>query len=202
MAFQAVPDTAEAVMVFLGDGGIMTNTHYAKFFGMYDLDDLQDLANVYDEFAADDLVPQLANDVQYLRTEVRGLSAINDLTAQQAAGTGLGLQSSSMYPSNVSWAIKRLSGFTGRSARGRVYVPGIPRNNTQSAGDSLNLSYAGDLRAAFRTIKDHMAPFNWTEVIVSRWENGAKRLFGITFNIEDWDYTDLIIDSRRDRLPG
>lgn len=202
MAFQSVPDTAEVVMVFSGDGGLMTNTHYARFLGAYDLDDLQDLANVYDEFATDDLIPQLANDVLYVRTEVRGLSQINDQTAQQAAGTGLGLQSSSMYPSNVSWALKRLSGFTGRSARGRIYFPGIPRNNTAATGDVLDLTYAGNIRAAFRTIADHMQPFAWTEVIVSRYENGAPRLFGITFPVQDWDYTDLIIDSRRDRLPG
>lgn len=201
MAFQPVLATAEAVVQCLQNTAIVTFSMYAKQAVAYDGDNLQELADATDLWMGTELLPLLCSQFSYTQTNVRGLEQENDLERSADTSTGAGGVATNLLPNNVAWVVKRLSGLTGRSARGRVYVPGIPSSYLSSNENFLSQTPADDILAAFNEFQSYLDGTGWTEVIVSRYTGGSKRLIGVTFPVENWAYTDFRVDSRRDRLP-
>ncbi len=203
MAFQSVPETAEVNHIFTLNGKIVQNTHYGRFAGGYGQSDLQALADAVDNVFLTTFVTELPPEGIYLRTEVRGLEFENDLTAQASAGNGPGTHTGAALPNNVSFAIKKLSNRTGRSARGRIYWIGLPTNETNPANENLlEAVYVGQIVSDIdfiRTTIDAVA--GWAAVLVSRFQGGFQRPFGVTFDWITTSNTDLILDTRRGRLP-
>ena len=202
MAFQSVPATAEAVVQMLQNTVIVSFSMYAKQAVAYDSDLIQDLADATDSWMATELLPFLSNQVSYTMTNVRGLESENDVERSQDAGAGIGGIAAVPLPNNIAFVVKRLSGLTGRSARGRVYVPGIPVTAQSSNENFVGQTFADDILGAFNDFATYLSGTGWTPVIVSRYTAGAKRLTGVTFPVVNWEYTDFRLDSRRDRFPG
>lgn len=202
MAFQSVPATAEAVIRGVQNSRILTMTHYAKVAVAYDEEDLQAYADAMDEWFSTDMLPLLSTEYVYESTVVRGLEQENDLTAIADAGAGAGEKAGSSYPANCAVVLKRLSGFTGRSARGRVYLAGISQADKASDENFVNGAAVQAWVDAHNNITAYLGSTVWNQVIVSRYSGGSKRFQGVTFAITAWDFTDARIDSRRDRLPN
>jgi len=102
-------------------------------------------------------------------------------------------------PVNNAIAIKRTSGLTGRSARGRIYWGNLAESHV--TGNLVQESVA-DAIVDFCNAVDAVAfALDWVAVIVSRTTAGAVRPTGVTFPVTQWSYSDLRVDSRRDRLP-
>lgn len=201
MAFQSVPATAEAVVQCLQNTAIVSFSMYAKQPVAYDGDLLQDLADATDLWMGTELLPLLCSQFSYTQTNVRGLESLNDLERTADAEAGVGEVATNLLPNNVAWCVKRISGQTGRSARGRVYVPGIASSSLSSNENFLSSAAADPIVAAFNEFQSYLSGTGWVEVIVSRYTGGAKRLTGVTFNVQQWSFTDYRVDSRRDRLP-
>lgn len=200
MAFQSVPGTAEAaVLVTSSDGKIRQMTFFARQAGGYTLGSLQNLANSLDSWAAIQYRPIVSNEVTYLRTEVRGLEFENDQVAQQGAGTGVGGIAVARLPMNVSFAVKRASGLTGRSARGRVYWVGL--TEAQVVADTVIVAARNSILAALNNLHASIILTGWENVVVSRYSNGVKRPVGVTFGFPGWSVTNDLTDSQRNRLP-
>ncbi len=202
MAFQQVPDTAEAVVQYLCNSVLFTNTYYFSFVGAYLLADLQDLAEAIDLWAGTEMRPLVAVSTSYVQTHVRGLDAANDLEAVNSNSAGVGAGGTTPLPLNVAWALKRISGKTGRSARGRVYIGGLATSALATDENYLLTTWAENLQNAHNDMTGYLSELAWYPVIVSRYSNGATRIPAITFPIESWEYTDTRLDSRRDRLPS
>lgn len=201
MAFQSVPDTAEAVIQYLQNSVLFTNTYYFRYTGVYMLSDLQQLAADMDLWAATEMLPLLNASCTYVQAHVRGLDEMNDLEAIDATNTGVGANGSAPLPINVAWALKRLSGQTGRSARGRVYIGGLATGDLQADENFLKQTSGDGFKDAHSDQGTYLTDGAWTPVIVSRYSAGLPRSVGKTFNIDAWEYTDLRLDTRRDRLP-
>jgi len=204
MAFQSVPETAEINHIFSLNAQIVQNTHYAKRPGGYGLADLQNLADAIDGVFLTTFVNDMPPEAIYLRTEVRGLELENDQIATAFVGTGAGTDPNSALPNNVTFAIKKLSGLTGRSARGRVFWIGIPRNKLSGVNENLlDAAYAAliveDIEFVRTTIEGLAG---WDAVLVSRFTGGAARDTGVTFPWITTSNTDLIVDTHRGRLPS
>lgn len=104
-------------------------------------------------------------------------------------------------PNNATFALKRTSGFSGRSARGRIFWMGISENMTN--GDNfMQSTVADDMVDWLLNLDLAVAAEGVTPVIVSRFNGGAPRTTGVTFPIADWSYSDLRLDTMRGRLPG
>lgn len=202
MAFQSVPDTAEVVIQYLMNSVLFTNTYYFTYTGVYMLEDLQQLADDMDQWAGNEMRPLLATACDYVQAHVRGLDAMNDLEAINSDSAGPGANGSNQLPINVSWALKRLSGNTGRSARGRVYLAGFSVGDLQTNENFISTTSAEGFQNAHNDQATYLTDSAWAPVIVSRYSAGSLRTFGITFNLENWEYTDLRLDTRRDRLPS
>lgn len=205
MAFQSVPNTAQARVIFDLEGTQFSNTFFYEADAGYGQSDLDDLAVAVDSLAVPTLLNLLEDSVSYLRTDVTGLENINDLASSANAATGLGGQGGNRpMPLNVAFCITRRSGLTGRSARGRTYIGGLPATGTafMSPGYTLlSTAYAAGLLAAvdlFRSMTSSLVA--WQPVLVSRYTLGSKRPVGVTFNWTETTFDDRKVDTRRSRV--
>lgn len=203
MAFQAVPETAEIDHIFTNNGVTVQNTHYAKLPGGYSLANLQELADAIDEVFDDTFKTEMCPEASYIRTDVRGLAVENDLLATQNAGAGVGTHGGASLPNNCTFAIKKLSGKTGRSARGRVFWVSLPETELAAGNENTVVpAFITSMVADINQIRIIIGNTGlWEPVLVSRIQNGAKRETGVTFDWFSTTNTDNIVDTHRGRLP-
>lgn len=200
MAFQPVPDTAEITLVFEQNLESITNTFHAEKPGGYTFADISALANLVDSLAATHLLPVMSVDCVYKQTEVRGLAAENDVADIDGTNSGPGQDLVEGMPNNVTISLKKTSGFTGRSARGRWYFIGYPVNALGANENQFTQVDVDNGIIAVEAIRVGILTGPWTPVIVSRFTNKLPRAFGITF---DWVNTVAVnrnVDSQRGRL--
>lgn len=203
MAFQAVPDTAEIDIIYTLNAVIVQNVFYAELVGGYLLADLQALAAGVDLQVQGTWKAQQAPEAQYIRVEVRGLALQNDLVATASLSTGPGVHTGNALPNQVTFSVKKTSGFTGRSARGRCYWIGVPDNTLQGGDENLLIgAYATDVVTAVDSIRIAISNIGlWIPVLVSRFTSGAKRPLGVTFPWVGSVNVDNRVDTNRGRLP-
>jgi len=204
MAFQKVTNTAEINVIYTLNAEPVQNVFYAKFGGAYALANLQALADEVDLAVAANWLALQPVEASYVRTEVRGLTVENDFFASTSASAGPGTDLSATLPNQVTLSIKRASGLTGRSARGRTYWIGIPRDKAQAVDENrITLAYRTLVVAAIEQIRIRIGTvFLWDPVIVSRISGGVKRPEGVTFGWLSSTVVDDIFDTQRDRLPS
>lgn len=202
MAFQAVPNTVEIDMIFTMNGVPAQNVFYAEMAGGYLLADLVALATQIDLNWQGNWRSEQPPEVSYIRTEVRGLAVPNDLQALNNVSANPGINASPVMPGNVTFAIKKESGLTGRSARGRTYWIGIPQNTVTAADENqLAAAYTASIVGDVDTVRTSIAAVGtWLPVLVSRFSGGVPRATGITFPWISTTNVGTRIDTQRRRL--
>jgi len=201
MAFQSVPETAEIAVRYVINGILCINTFYARRSGGYSLGQLTALASTVDAWVHADWKGFISNQAAYNNTIVRGLENENDFEVIDDTNSGVGASASAPMPNNVCLAIKRLSGLTGRSARGRVYCT-LLAADVSTDENRVGSTSASNRVTALNALTADIAGIGWTEVIVSRFSGGVKRAAGVTFPVVAYQSTDLRIDTQRRRLPS
>lgn len=204
MAFQPVVDTVEIDIIYTLNAEPVQNVLYAELPGGYILADLVALAAQIDTQVNGTWKPQQPPEAVYVRTEVRGLALQNDLTASNNTNAGPGLIGAATLPNNVTFSIKKESGLTGRSARGRLYWIGVPFNQIQATNENLlNAAYVTAIVAAVDSQRvGILAVGAWLPVLVSRFSEGIPRVTGRTFGWVSTTNVDDRIDTQRGRLPS
>lgn len=202
MAFQSVPETVEVTVNCVLNAVDVQNVFYARLAGGYDQAACAALADDIDAAVVAQWLPVYPTATTYVGTEVRGLEFQNDVVAVNADGLGPGLIAQVESPANVAFVVKKLSGLTGRSARGRTYWHSIDAGKLQSNANFITQAAADAILGAVDFIRQQISVSGWQPVLVSRFANGAPRSFGVTFNWVMSATEDLRVDSRRDRLPG
>jgi len=200
MAFQTAPECAEAVIQATFGGKSVNNVLNFWFPGGYTQTDIDALANAVDGVVGTNGLPLYNNDVLYEDTLVRGLTDIVDMTAVDSTSTGAGTAGTGIMPANVSFVVTLRTGFTGRSARGRLYM--LPLD--AGAFDDINevsTTYANAAVAFVEAIIAAAALVGWTAVVLSRFSGGVKRTAATHLTITDVVARNRISDSQRHRLP-
>lgn len=200
MAFQAVPDTAQIAVQYLQNAEVLINTFYALKPGGYNLTELAQLANSIDAAIGASWLPIQTFDSIYDRTFVRGLAFENDQEVVDQSFNGPGLIAFRGAPNNVTVSVKKSSGQTGRSARGRIYWIGLPVADLDTNENRVTPAAAIAIEAAVEAVRVASAVLGWQPVLVSRFGAGVKRPVGITF---PWVATLMVndnVDSQRRRL--
>lgn len=202
MAFQSVPDVAQVSIIFKQNGITMQNSFYAHHPGGYSLANLEALAAEIDARVDGNFKVRQPIECEYLRTEVRGLDTENDLVAENSDNAGFGLDNADPLPNNVTFAIKKQSGLTGRSARGRAYWIGIPNDKLTASNENiLTTAYVDFIVAAIDAMRTGIEVVGtWEAVLVSRFANGVKRTEGVTFPWVSTTFIDRTVDTQRGRL--
>ncbi len=136
MAFQPVVDTVEIDIIFTMNGIAAQNVFYAELVGGYVMADLVARATQIDLYWQGNWRTEQPLEVTYVRTEVRGLALQNDIATRDNTSSNPGSDPSATQTNNVTFAIKKESGLTGRSARGRTYWIGIPQNKILGADET------------------------------------------------------------------
>lgn len=201
MAFQSVPETVEIATNYSFGSTDIQMTFHARKSGGYSESELTSLANQCDGRVVTSFLPNQANDYVYNNTSVRGLESITDLYVENSDGTGPGSLTADAIPVNCALAIKKLSGFTGRSARGRVYWFGLTVGQLDTDENYVLGAQGLLILGAVDAMRATIVSAGWLPVIVSRFTGGAKRATGVTFEWVSTGITDYRVDSRRDRLP-
>jgi hypothetical protein len=201
MAFQSVPETAEAVVRWQSNGEVCTMTFFGRYGEPYDQTAIDGLALQMDDWATDELKVRLSDQVTYLGVNVKGLEFQEDLEAENVTGAGVGGLEAAPMPNNVVKAIKRYTGRTGRSARGRVYWPLVTSQVDSTDENRASASETAVIVAALNEVRTYMDNAGWNEVVVSRQHNGVVRTEGETYVVQAYLSTSDVLNTQRRRLP-
>jgi len=201
MTFQSVPDTAEIVVKGTLNGQNVVNTFYATKEGGYDQADIDALASHVDDWVGALWLPHMPTQYHYLTSVVRGLTSAIDLTGEDNTNSGDGGGGTMTGANNMSLAVKRRSGFTGRGARGRVFLPGVP-DSGKDDDNHVTTDFSGSMETVLNGFRAAIADVDWVEVIVHRVASGVPLAEAVIFTVVEYVVVDLVIDSMRRRLPG
>jgi len=204
MAFQSVPNTFEIDINWQVNTQNCQNTFYMQVDPLdYTATMVQDIVDDFAYIALTYWKTLLCSAVTITSVYGRGLANIVDVQglatgSMPAAGT---FSTSNPCSNNNAFAVSRKSSLTGRSSRGRVYLP-LCVGALDTNEDYVNSTYTAAVNACMSNLRGRIIASGFgTEVIVSRYSGGVKRAVGITYPVEDYYITDLRVDSRRDRLP-
>jgi len=165
------------------------------------IENLENLAAAIDDWMNDSFLPLLGDHYNYVRTTVTGLTFEEDLFAEITLSAGPGGVAGDPLPNNVAFSIKRSSGLTGRSARGRVYVPGLKLEMLSAPNVVLAATSDGWVDALNLLVDPAFAP-DWQHVVWSYQTGGLPRVTAFPYGIDLYVAVNLILDSQRRRLPG
>jgi len=201
MAFQPVPNTVSAEIVFSQDAVVMENVFHFTRSSTPSSGQIQTLAEIIDAWVESDWKPLIATGVDYTRTVVTGLSNINDFQASVSTNAGAGEGGAVVLPANVSKAITLRSGLTGRNARGRLYLVGLSTSAVDLGSQTVGTTFIDDVIDALEALKVLIEAAGWVWTIVSRYINNVERTTAVTFPVTQFAVHDYTTDSMRGRLP-
>lgn len=200
MAFQSAPDCAQATIVGLING-VTTNTTliFAHPTAQYLQADINSLAIAVDDWFGTELLPFLCSQFTYVQTEVRGLESLTDLQSIYNANTGVGGDSNNPLPALLAACISFRTGATGRSARGRNYIPGLSEANIGLNENQIETTTLNALAAAYADIPTYVNPYDWDHVVLSRYTANAARPTATYRTVTQYIFTDNLWDTQRRR---
>jgi len=168
--------------------------------GAYLQADIDALAAAVDSWAGVHLLPKLTVDAAYVNTRVRGLTSETDLEGDNDDSAGAGSDGGEALPNNVSFVISHRTGFTGRVARGRTYMWGVPATALDANEDVVTGTFAGDAVSVFIELLTELPAVDWEHVVVSRYHLGVPRTTASILTVTNYLAVDLGVDTRRKRL--
>lgn len=195
------PNVAEIEIRTTLDGQPIENTLYAEFVGTITGAILDALAVAVEDWFATNLIPWLSDHLVMREVYVHDMSAGSGLQATSNTHSGTtGAITTVAMPGQVAWVVKFLTGLAGRSFRGRNYVGGL--SSTYCAGDFITAGFAAGIVGAYQMLLTGggILPTDWQWVVVSRQSGGVPRVTGLTTPVNNVGFTDLIVDTQRNRL--
>lgn len=202
MAFQRVPYTYQILAIWSMNTIFCQNTFYAQVdSSVYSQATAEMLANAFAEYMGTVYRLVFPQNAQLVQAEVRGLNAAEDY--QHVSVNDLpvaGAITSEGAPNNVAFAVSRYTGLTGRSARGRVFLP-VPQSVLQTNETLVSVPHASLCVDTLNDIAPTLlAVEGAVEVNVSRFSNGARRAEATVRPVTGYNVTDLTVDTMKGRL--
>lgn len=202
MAFVPIPDGVEVLIQSTLQGEKCYNTLYYTLAGSWGTAEMQALADELDIVWGGFVAAWMPSTYTYERvlvTDKRSEFAAQ-VTADGDAGDG-GLTGGAVVPNNCAIAVARRAGLTGRSTRGRVYVP-VANTLLLGSDNTITTTFRDAVVDVFQAMDAAALTVDWIGVIVSRVQSGVPLTTAVVFTIAEWLVTDLVLDSMRRRLPG
>jgi hypothetical protein len=202
MASVPVDKVAEVHVRGSVGGQFTENTLYYEFASAITQALLDALVEAVTDVVISEWLPLLSGDWVGREVFARDLtsgsglqSTFTDLFGEVGTASGGGL------PGNVTLAIARKTALAGRSFAGRIFWQALATSQ-QSAVNTISSVAAAAIRDAVLAVDAAAVGLDWQPVVVSLFSGGAPRVAGVTTPITAWALTNLVIDSRRRRLPG
>jgi len=203
MTFIPVPDVAHIRIEGRVDSQQTINDLYFRHTtGPMAATDLNALAFAIATWNGNSYAPLLNEAWTGVQVAGRDLTSVNSFVSSQGITGQAGGVTGEAAPNNCSMAVSFRTAVSGRSNRGRNYVPVL--TNSQVSENLIDSSWAQDIVNAYSELLfgGGALPAGWVWVVVSRFTGGLPRTVGTFNEIFSVLVTDLIVDSMRTRLPG
>jgi len=203
MAFIPVPNCCEVFVEhqFNGKPNVGWVLHYESDIVPWTPLLMSDLAAQLKAWWDVHMQPLVSTATILTRIRLRELTTQSGLILDYTAGLPLtGSRAGDAAPANVAFVLKKNSGFSGRSFRGRIYQMGFTESDmsTNFISSTLANDYVDAWTEALLLVGTEA---EYGMVIASKYSGGAPRGTGVKTDVSNITYSDLIVDTRRDRLP-
>lgn len=201
MAFQAVPNVAHVTVEGSMDRQLtIIDLDFEISGGGITPTNLNTLVLAVDTWAHDSLSVQLSEDWSYVRSRAIDLSVPNGAVAESSSPATGGVASEAA-PNNVAMCVTKVTGFSGRSFRGRNYIPGIP-NAAVTLNTIDNTFIVNMLIIMHQLVGAGTFEAGWQLGVVSRQTAGALRPSGIISPVIQYAARSPYVRSMRSREVG
>jgi len=202
MAFVPVPGIVEVFIehTFHGKPGVGWVVHYESTIDPSDPAVMADMGDSIIAWWIAEMKPYVTAQVTLNRVRMRLLTTANSAIMDRIPGSvQTGTLTGQAMPGNVAFSIKKNTGLAGRSLRGRIYQFGF--NEADVDGNNLGVGRASTYVDAW-TEALFLAGVegNYGMVVVSKYSQNQPRVTGIATDVTSISYSDLRLDTRRDRL--
>lgn len=138
-----------------------------------------------------------SNNCQLVKMQSRDLTSSGGLSVEgNVIPPVAGTNASGQMPNNVTWALKRQTGFQGRAMRGRIFIIGIAHNMLDAGFQEIEPASAASLVAAYDTLMNSQFTDNGADEVI------VHKALGTKTHVTGYAFSDLFLDSQRRRLPG
>lgn len=188
-------------MTFLQDGQYLINKHHYLNTAGWDEGSLNNLGTAIREWWDTEMKVFAPTTLSLVEIEVVDLTANSGLGITVQTGLPIvGTATGAALPNNVTIAVKKGTGFVGRSFRGRTYHVGLMENMV--VNNTLNASDVTALRDKYDLLKEPLGAVIPVDLcVLSEVSEGTQRTEGICTVVTGIGI-DPILDSQRRRLPG
>lgn len=191
---------ARMEMVYSGPGGVAENVLNFEFEAQPTLSDLEALTAELEDWHSTLLYATQSEDISLILIRGRDLTevdgSVSEIPVDPVQTGGIG---SRVLPSNATLAMKQVSGFAGRSKRGRTFHIGL--TELQVVGDAIVEDRQADLLNAYDGLLVGGSITVARLVVVSYCNLGNWRAAAAITPVNNFA-SDWVVDSQRRRLAG
>jgi hypothetical protein len=200
MAFVPVVNAARVEMVFDQEGQICENVFHVRGSSPFDYTSLALLAATFKDWHDINLKTIQVTTCALFKILATALDAEDAPSLEYTTGLPvIGTGGSDPLPMNVTVAVKWLTGFRGRSFRGRSYHVGMSRSDTLFS--LMNAASIAPFEAAYNALIALITVPGQDLVVVSYVHNKLPRVEPLCTPIVG-AFVEITLDSQRRRLPG
>ena len=197
------PNVVQVTMVYSSGEDTQENVYYVHKASAWSQPDIIDLLTVFSTWESTVASDERSQDVSLVRmigTDITGLTGARvDLPLVAPIA---GQEVSPVLPANVTFAVKANIGERGKGRNGRKFWIGLAENMVVE--NTVDETRAGDIQSDLNALISavNAGPPSATLGVIHT-KSGGLPIEPATFSaIVNFAYTDLTIDSQRDRLPG
>lgn len=201
--FIPAPNTASVELIYMNGSLVIENVLHVYKGSPYVLADLTAVRTIFDAWDLATWKAQRSEGWLLTRIKSKALdTAIAPVEDFPLPAPRIGAQSGQQFPPSATFAVKLSSGLTGRSSRGRLFVPGLTAAMSPQPCTFLYAANANGIVAALNTLKGNLAAGGHTLCITSYSHDKAWRATAVNYAVTGISYSDLSVDCQRRRLAG
>jgi len=201
--FIPVPNCASVELIYSVNGVVAENQFHVKKGSPYSASDIVTLRTAVDNWDSATGKQIRSSTVTLVRIRCKALDSAGSPMEDYALPTPRpGTQAGNLWPGNVTWCVKKSTGLTGRSFRGRWYIVGLTTGSTGTTANQMSTVSGPFFLTWLNTLITNLATAGSTMVVVSYRTGHAYRSAGLPTTVTGFVAVDYNMDSMRKRLTG
>jgi hypothetical protein len=200
MVFQPCPNIASVTVTYLLTGLPVCNVFHVKAVTDGVAPDVSVIAETFVQWVAAQALPLMTTDVMLSSVVARDLTTdMSPVHEAVLTGEMRGSVSDSPLPANVAFVVTSRTALPGRSARGRTYLAGLPRQWVATSR-TYTPAHAAEWIDAFESLRNGLLGLQYNLVVLSRQHAKVVLPQGVAYPITTFSTRDNRLDSQRRRL--
>lgn len=201
MAFIPAADVIKTELIFDWDGQIVENI--LNFLSSEPVSEIviQTLLTALEAWWAESMAPQISDEISLIELKGTDMTTAGSFVVESFPSSPIPGESANVsVPNNSAIVIKLTTSGSGRSARGRNYIAGLPDAATVGSTEVQTISLA-NLIISYLELMDTPFMPDYELSVVSFYHDLAPRLAGLVQPVIGIG-GDIFLDSQRRRLAG